>query len=121
MQTIIKISDEHIANVICSGIESGIHYWCDEIEVSNIKCDDVDEIMLRYWQPLLNNGWIKLHDREENSWHIIDMGALQKAIQIILDKYPHHIGALIGDFNNQDALTGDVLIQCAIFGDIIYG
>lgn len=40
-------------------------------------------------------------------------------LKVMAEKFPHHYRNLIID--NADAETGDVLIQCALFGDIIFG
>ena len=49
----------------------------------------------------------------------LDRAAVLAGIEVMAARFPRHFANLITD--NSDAETGDVLIQCALFGDIIYG
>jgi len=42
-----------------------------------------------------------------------------KGLGLMATKYPRHFSNLVAD--GGDAETGDVLIQLAVFGDIVYG
>lgn len=42
-----------------------------------------------------------------------------RGLQVMAEKYPRHFGNLISD--NDDAETGDVLLQCSVLGEIVYG
>lgn len=125
----LPLPGDYIANVICSGIESGINYWCSEVEFSQVPFPGIDELMQRYHQPLVEKGFIRIRERNDqrnsgrgpNGWHVLDRAALIRGVKTIVEKYPHHAGAVLGDQSKQDATTGDVLIQCAIFGEIFYG
>jgi hypothetical protein len=125
----LELPGDYLANVICSGIESGIAYWSSEVEFSNVPFPGIDELMQRYHQPLAERGFIRIRERSDqrnsgrrrDGWHVLDRAALIRAVKVIVEKYPHHAGAVLGDQSKQDATTGDVLIQCAIFGEIFYG
>lgn len=43
----------------------------------------------------------------------------QKGLNIMAAQHPRHFNDLIS--GNDDAITHDVLIQCVIFGEVIYG
>jgi len=45
--------------------------------------------------------------------------ALDRGVRILQERYPHHWADILEE--NSDAITGDVLLQCAAFGDIVYG
>lgn len=49
----------------------------------------------------------------------LDRPALEKGIQVMAEKYPHHFKSVMEE--NTDAITGDVYLQCCLFGDAIYG
>lgn len=44
---------------------------------------------------------------------------LQKGIQIMAENYPRHFGDWCND--NSDSITGDVFVQCSLFGEIVFG
>lgn len=45
--------------------------------------------------------------------------ALQRGLKIMAEKYPKHFADLVGE--NDDAMTHDVMVQCCLLGDIVYG
>lgn len=49
----------------------------------------------------------------------VDFDREHKCWRILATKYPHHFCDILKD--GGDATTGDVLIQCALFGEIVYG
>jgi hypothetical protein len=59
------------------------------------------------------------HDGHGNGRHELTGAKIRQGLQVMAEKYPHHFSNVVE--NNADAETGDVLIQCALFGDIIYG
>lgn len=49
----------------------------------------------------------------------LSLRKLKAGLQVLADKYLHHFKDIIAETG--DATTGDVLVQCALFGDIVYG
>ena len=56
---------------------------------------------------------------ETDEVHDIGLEQTKKGLAIMADKYPKHMNDMINE--NFDAITGDVLLQCIVFGDVIYG
>jgi hypothetical protein len=44
---------------------------------------------------------------------------MAKGLQVMAEKYPVHFNNF--DSDNFDAETGDVFLQCSLFGEIVYG
>lgn len=59
------------------------------------------------------------HDGSTNGKHTLTGDKVRAGVAVMAAKYPRHFGDLLAD--NSDATTGDVLIQCALFGEIVYG
>ena len=55
----------------------------------------------------------------ESAKHRITLDNVQKGLELMRDNYPRHYADLVEE--NDDAITGDVWLQLAVFGDIIYG
>lgn len=122
MKVELEFSNDYIANVICSGIEGGIGYWCKSVDYTMLG--EIDALMVRYHQPLYAGGYIRFELREAHegkTLYTMRKNNVEDALRVILEKYPHHFGACVADGDSQDAMTGDVLIQCALFGEIVYG
>ena len=54
----------------------------------------------------------------ESAKHRITMDNVRKGLELMRDDYPRHYADLVEE--NDDAITGDVWLQLAVFGDIIY-
>lgn len=51
--------------------------------------------------------------------HKITIEDIRKGLEIMRDNYPRHFADLVEE--NDDLITGDVWLQCAVFGEVIYG
>jgi hypothetical protein len=51
--------------------------------------------------------------------HNIKLEGIRRALVLMAEKSPQHFADLLNE--QADAITGDVLIQYAVFGKIIYG
>ena len=51
--------------------------------------------------------------------HPITIADVQKGLELMRDQYPRHYADLVEE--NDDAITGDVWLQLAVFGELIYG
>jgi hypothetical protein len=123
MDVTISIPDDTIANVMISALTSGIGHWCDKARITGRKKGVTSGVLdkpeyERYFRPL-QGGALVVRDAETKREHVVDRAAIRRAIAVIGAKYPHHLGSMASD--NTDAETGDVLVQCAAFGEIRYG
>jgi hypothetical protein len=127
MNIALEIKDQDIADNLCAGIEGGINYWCDSYRHESTAEQELaaraatDDKTSRYWQYLLPlHGGALYFKTDEGEEFRLDREALTRAVQIIAE---HHPGLLAGivDASEGDATNGDVLIQCAIFGETVYG
>jgi hypothetical protein len=50
---------------------------------------------------------------------LLDLGTIRNGLQVMADKYPNHWHDFIND--NEDATTGDVFLQCCLYGEVIFG
>jgi len=51
--------------------------------------------------------------------HEITIADVKKGLELMRDQYPHHYADLVEE--EDDAITGDVWLQLAVFGELIYG
>lgn len=61
----------------------------------------------------------ELNDGEEPTKHYLTMDNVQKGLELMRDEYPRHYADLMEE--EDDAITGDVWLQLAVFGELIYG
>ncbi len=134
MEIKVNVPDDAIVGALISGVESGIYYWVKVPSVeflglpgviptgsSWVKVIEGDDIS-SYFGPL-QDGHMILIEVEESTGkekkHQIGKKEIAKALQLMAEKWPQHFKDVVKE--SGDAVTGDVLIQLACFGDIKYG
>lgn len=74
---------------------------------------------------LLNGGYINICDVEEceedsdEGQHKIGLDDIVKGFEIVMLKYPKMYAAIMDE--TYDLYDADAVIQCAVFGDLVYG
>lgn len=109
-----EVTDEQILNLLDEA-SRGSTYWCEgvvELAYESI-CKEVLE----------GKRHLVLKDSEKGNTHFFDIQNIKAGLKIMAMKYPKHFGdafELGVDFTS-DNNTGDVFMQCALLGEVIYG
>lgn len=118
----ISIRDEDIDDIMAGALEGGINDWCDRAKV-------VGEYLGEYAsEQISRGGQLKLHDMEEGKNYLLTREAFIDGVIKYLEN-PHSYDILDGgdrafiqiDTCQCDAVVCDMIIQYAIFGEVIYG
>lgn len=133
MKIEIDISKQAIAYLLCSAFEGGIYYWAKYSSSKSIVPPKIDyesfadDYILRkdvypyIHYPLSDGGKlcvIEYYDDFETD-HMFGLEEIQNGLKVFAEKAPRHFGDFISE--NFDATTGDVFLQCCLFGEIKYG
>lgn len=112
----LKLSEGTFHDQVCAAIESdGSSYWAS-IDVGQHELG---------WRNYFSAKFKVIEDSDETKGAIqgqtyeLSLDKLKAGLQVLAAKYPHHLCDILAE--NGDATTGDVLVQCALFGDIVYG
>lgn len=131
IETDVKLED--IAGLLCSAFEGGIGYWAKIVDYKKPE-EIVDlgksfefrengkKVIFKYVHyPLSKGGAVIIADKEDETEqeYFIDLENIERGLKLMQEKYPRHFADFISE--NYDAITGDVLIQLAVFGEIVYG
>jgi hypothetical protein len=110
MRVLIEVDYQLILNALQNGVISS---WGDY--ASTLVTEDM---MWNEGKPIsiVEFEWHK--NLRLKQYYELTREKVEKAVVVIWAKYPWHYENIVTD--NADADTGDVLIQVAIFGDIIY-
>jgi hypothetical protein len=82
------------------------------------------------WAAILINGGTlvvydeyemdnELNDNELPTKYALTLKDVRKGLRLMKKEYPSHYADLVEE--NDDAITGDVWLQLAVFGEVIYG
>ena len=127
------ITKRRIADLLCCAIEGGSNYWyiIDEFHKPEkvLKLDESgeeeeEEEIYRYMHyPLSPGGSIVIADKEEpedeREGFTLSLITIASGLRIMAREYPRHFADFIAE--NDDAITGDVFLQCCLFGELVYG
>ena len=116
VKTEIEVTKEQLEDLLCSAFEGGSNYWIDYAkwhEANGTRAEYIFEV------PFTPNNYVEILPIEEEKSVQLTYDSLKKGLDIMAEKYPHHMSNLISD--NADAETGDVYLQCCVFGEAIYG
>jgi len=98
----------------CDG--KGMTFWSNKVR--KLNGHDID-LWHRDWTPNPQN--FKVFDYIENKWHAITLDKLVIGYEKALTEEQTHCGGYSLDIEDPDACFGDMVIQYAIFGKLIYG
>lgn len=100
---------------------TGITYWCSTLRKPNGQGIDL-------WTRDAENNLVgnpqnfKLYEFEEEKWHTVTLEDLANGYRLAVKNHAHHCGSYpVADLEQADACTGDVILQYAIWGEVIYG
>ena len=129
----VQFSEDRIADLLCCAMEGGIGYWGCIIEYIKPKPDKMwkgsgswgEHVYPHIHFPMSEGGAVILRDAEEDpddesaeTWRL-DREALQRGLVIMSEQYPRHFANFVQE--NEDAETGDVFVQCAVMGKLVFG
>ena len=116
----IIVTNNDIDDIMTTALEGGINYWADQAEtVGTLREEDKD----LYISETISRGYtVEIHDAEEGEVYQLDLEKLLNGITYGVQNGFVEInnGGTI-DTGDIDAIAADVIIQAALFGDVIYG
>lgn len=110
----MTIDKKRVEDLLVTAFEGGSNYWYMIEEKSDPEVSIYD-------LPFTNKGFIVISDQEnkKKKKYTLDKAALQFGLEVMSSKYQQHFSDVIDE--NDDATTGDVFLQCCLFGEVIYG
>lgn len=140
LKVTIEVPIRRIGDLLCCAFEGGSNYWYMIEEFHKPAHDPSTWAFLldRPEQPVgvkdftvfkhidypLNAGGAlivsdaKGTDTEKRSERL-DLNSIERGMAVFVKKYPKHFAAFMGE--EEDACTGDVFLQCCLFGEAVYG
>jgi hypothetical protein len=132
MKMEIEIDDKVISSILCNAFEGGSNYWyeivgydyADGITESDFheggKFQDKDT----YFHPSqlvpLHSGCaVVIKADGDKKKYRLNRGAIERGLKVMVAKYAKHFGDMMSE--HDDADTGDVFLQCCLFGEVVYG
>ena len=116
----IVLKEEDIDDIMVTALEGGINYWCDEAEV-------VENKRVADWghEQIARGGALIIHDAESTDCWELNLEKFLNGVKMWIEHgYADEAGAIYNlelDCGNIDAVQADIIIQFALFGDVVFG
>ena len=138
----MTLSLDRIRDLLCSAFEGGSNYWYMiaryELAPGLLFWDFCEKGKMQdpkmYWHPAqlvptTEGCALAITVKDENlnpdDAHLapkeyrLDLDALARGAKVMQEKHPQHFLDVLNE--NDDATTGDVFLQCCLFGELLYG
>jgi hypothetical protein len=117
-----KVSRQQVAGALWRAFGSQITWFrvVEVIEPPTLRFRSIEHLTLRMVDyPLNEGGSIGIVSTEPSSDVFrLDLKSIRRGLEDLATKYPRHFADLVNE--NTDAITADVLLQCCLFGELIY-
>jgi len=117
------VKDERVQDLLCCALEGGSNYWYEIKRYVYPRgfTQQTLPINHRHLELPFKGGAVIIVDAEQPKAkeYRLDWAAMRRGLQILAEKYPKHWADFLAE--NEDATTGDVFLQLALFGDVIFG
>ena len=117
----VELTDNDIDDIMSTALEGGITYWCDEARV-------VGDYLGEYASDQISKGGqLILCDYESEEEHLLTKEKFIEGFKKCLDEdnCPNFLEQidkkLVVDTCYIDAEIADMIIQLALFGEVVYG
>mgnify|MGYP003302993200 CR=1 FL=1 len=113
------VTEEDVDDIMCTALEGGIYYWCKRAEVVGAYLGDYAS------DQIARGGELILYDRESANSYKLTLDKLLKGIAKAYadgyyDEYEWCDGKTL-DLSQIDAELADVIVQLALFDEVVYG
>ena len=114
----IELTAQERQDLFVTAVEGGISYWAMAGSIKSSADGMWTVIRLHEDDGEETNPDLAINDRTD--MFRIDDWVMQMGLdRLAKSRYQHHITDVVND--NADAGTADVIVQMALFGDILYG
>lgn len=114
-----KLTGQDIDDIMVGALEGGINYWCREAEV-------VGDYLGEYASDQISRGGkLILHDAESNDKWELDLEKFLNGVKLWLQNGDDQYHALQKDGTIDcceiDGEMADLIVQYALFGEVVFG
>lgn len=117
-----KVSRQQVAGALWRAFGSQVTWFrvVEVIEPPTLRFRSIEHLTLRMVDyPLNEGGSLGIVSTEPASDVFrLDLKSIGRGLEDLATKYPRHFADLVNE--DTDAITANVLLQCCLFGELIY-
>jgi len=123
IKTTVKVENCRVKDLLTSAVEGGSNYWGEIRDYDLANGITLGQFDFPHIDVPFKEGCSIIFDDIEGDPDLsnkkLNLETMQNGLQIMADKYPHHFADVMTE--QDDASTGDVFLQCSLFGEIVFG
>lgn len=118
-ETVFQLTQQDVDDIMVGALEGGINYWCREAEV-------VGDYLGEYASDQISRGGkLILHDAESSDKWELDLEKFLNGMKLWVQNGDDNYGAVqkdgMVDTCQIDAEMADLIVQYALFGEVVFG
>lgn len=118
-----RLTQQDVDDIMVSALEGGINYWCRRVVVQGKYLGEYAS------DQISRGGKLKIHvdepfDEANTEWYELDMEKFAQGFRLWLENGGDRYGAVSNgevDTCEIDGEMADLIIQYALFGEVVYG
>lgn len=110
----LTLEPKMVMDLMCTAFEGGMSARWARV----VKTDGGKGAQYSHEIPFFG-GTTTIKDLETGELHGLDLNAVKIGLEKMSRDYPKHFGDFLD--KNDDAITGDVFLQCCLLGKVVYG
>jgi hypothetical protein len=126
MKATIDIPDGRVKDLLTCALEGGSNHWYMILEFHYPEGQSKESLGLEYPHidlPFIAGGSLLIGDKEapdpKKDAVQLDRATMERGLAAMPVLHPKAWADFMAE--NEDANTGDVFLQCAVFGDVVFG
>ncbi len=114
-----EITAQRIQDLLCGAIEGGSNYWIEQCtDLTYPEGKTRADFKYPYIEVPMAGGSYMVKPIEGGKPVKLDREAIMRGLQLMAEKEPGYWSDFITE--NDDAITGDIFLQCALFGEVLF-
>lgn len=120
MDLSLSEDDQKLQDLLTSAFEGGVSYWCEIIRYEGPK-DIKKALTYKHIElPFIEGCAVIIKADDEEQEYKVTRETLVRGLEVLKNSdYKWHYHNYVEE--NWDAETADVVLQCGLFGEIVYG
>lgn len=118
----VHINGADIDDILCTAFEGGITYWCNSVQ-SMMPIEWHKENHAEYASEVISRGGDLVLSTDDGD-KVLTLNAFLQGLQMVLDEFVVELEIIGGEFHIDttwiDADLADVIVQYALFGELVY-
>ena len=107
-----EVTDDHIDSILTGAFEGGSNYWIAKVEVKK----DVFKGKVYASESVAAGGELYIYTTDDDNKYLLTKNGLINGLQTYLDESTYQNWP-----DGGDAQTDDLILQYALFGEVVYG